>query len=300
MSVSLSALRVGFVGAGAMGGPMVRRLLAAGAVVAVHDRDAAAVAGLVRQGAIAAATPAAAARQAQVLVVMVHDAEQVDEVLWGQDGAARALPPGAAVWLASTVAPARARAQAERLAAIGCEPVDGPVSGGVSGARSGTLTVMAAGSARALDAAAPVMQACAARVLRVGPPGAGATCKMINQVLTASHLAMAAEALAFGRRAGVDLELLVELVRGSAGNSVMFDKRAPRMVAGEHEPQATLKTFIKDLDIALEAAGQWRFPLPLAAAARDAFGRAAAAGSENDSDTRLLRAYPEAAAEPQP
>jgi 3-hydroxyisobutyrate dehydrogenase len=298
MTASAESPPVGFIGAGAMGGPMARCLLIAGAKLVVHDRDAAAVARLARHGAEPAPSPAAAARQARVLVVVVHDADQVEEVLWGPQGAAASLPRGHVIWLASTVAPDWVRQQGERLAALGLELVDGPVSGGVTAARSGTLTVMAAGTDHALDAAAPVMQACAARVLRVGALGAGATCKMINQVLTASHLALTAEALAFGRRAGIDLGLLTEVIRGSAGNSVMFDKRAPRMVAGDHEPQAALKTFIKDLDIALDAAGRLHFALPLAAAALDAYRRAAAAGSADDSDTHLLRAYPGPAQEP--
>lgn len=298
MTASAEWPPVGFIGVGAMGAPMARRLLAAGARLAVYDLDAAAVHGLARLGAEAAPSPAAAARQAGLLVVMVHDADQVEAVLWGPEGAAPALHRGAVLWLASTLAPDDVRQQGERLAALGLELVDGPVSGGVTAARSGTLTVMAAGTDGALDAAAPVMQACAARVLRVGPLGAGAACKMINQVLTASHLALTAEALAFGRRAGIDLALLTEVIRGSAGNSVMFDKRAPRMVAGDHEPQAALKTFIKDLDIALEAADRLHFALPMAAAALAAYRRAAAAGSENDSDTHLLRAYPGPAPEP--
>lgn len=298
MSAPVALPRIGFIGVGAMGEPMALRLLASGALLAAHDLDADAVARLAAQGAKPADSPASAARDAALLVLMVHDAAQIERVLWGANGAAAALPRGSTVWLGSTVSPAWVCQLGDRLAAERLELVDGPVSGGVTGARSGALTVMASGSAHALETAWPAMQACAAQVLRVGPLGAGSTFKMINQLLTAAHLALTAEALALGREAGIDLELLVDVVRHSAGNSVMFDKRAPRMVAGDHEAQATLKTFMKDLDIALDAARALRVPLPLASAAQAVYARAAALGRAEDSDTQLLRAYAGADATP--
>lgn len=224
-------------------------------------------------------------------MVMVHSAAQVDEVLFGAQGAARALPPQAVVWLASTVTPVYARELAGRLGALGLALVDGPVSGGVDKAADGTLTVMAGGAAASLDRAEPAMQACAARIYRVGDVGAGSTVKMVNQLLTASHIALTSEAIALGARAGVEPAMLVEVIRESAGTSLQFERRAPRMLAGDHTPHSTVHTFLKDLGIVLEAARALDFPLPLASAANQVFTMAAALGHGRDSDTRVMSVY---------
>jgi len=283
--------RVAAVGLGAMGAPMAARLLKAGWAVRAADIDAAARARFAAAGGTACASAAEAAAQADVLLVMVHTAAQADEVLFGAAGAAPALAPRAVVWLASTVTPAYARELAARLAGHGLSLVDGPVSGGVGKAADGTLTVMAGGDAAALDRAGLVMQACAARIYRVGEAGAGSTFKMINQLLTASHIALAAEAVALGARAGIDPALLVEVIRESAGTSVQFERRAPRMLAGDHTPHSTVHTFLKDLGIALDAGRSLDFPLPLAAAANQVFTMAAALGHGRASDTRVVSVY---------
>jgi len=246
---------------------------------------------LAEGGGHAAGTPAQAASGARYAVVVVHDAAQVDAVLSGPDGLLATLPSGAALWLACTVGPDYARALASDLARRGILMLDGPVSGGAVNARRGSLAVLAGGSAEAVAALDPLMRTCATRIHHVGEAGAGSTMKMINQVLVASHIALTAEALALGLKAGVDLPQLVRAVRDSSGNSVMFDKRAMRMVEADHEPQATVGVFLKDLDIALEAAGTLAQPAPMARAARQVFGLAQAQGLAAASDTRLFDIY---------
>lgn len=274
---------------------MAARLAEAGHRVRGFDIAPAARDRLVAAGGMAAESPADAAADAAALVVMVHDARQAREVLFGAQGAASALRRGAVVWLACTVAPDDARAIGNELAAQGLDLdldlVDGPVSGGVTGAQGGSLTVMAGGSARAIDTLAPVFAACATRVFPVGPVGAGSTVKLVNQLLVASHIALTAEALALGARADVDPAMLIEVITASAGNSVQFQKRAPRMAGGDHEPQSTVNIFLKDLGIALDAARSLQFPVPLASAAHQVFTMAAGAGFARQSDTNVLRVY---------
>jgi 3-hydroxyisobutyrate dehydrogenase len=285
------ARTVGLVGMGAMGGAMVGPLVDAGFAVRGCDIDAAAVARCEARGGAAAASPADAARDAAVLVLMVHDSAQVERVLFGERGAVAAMHPGAAVWLASTVTPAFARGLAVQLEGHGLHVVDGPVSGGVTGAESGELTVIAGGSAAALAACAAVMEACATRVFRVGDAGAGSTVKMINQGLVAAHIALTAEAIVLGAGAGVDLRQLVDVIVHSAGNSRMFEKRAPRIVAGDHARHSTIATFLKDLQIVLDTARGLDCRMPLVAAAQHVFDAAALAGHGADSDTMIVRAY---------
>lgn len=274
-----------------MGGAMAARLCAAGHQVHGFDPDAAAMRRLAAYGGRAATSPADAAAGAQVALLMVHDQLQAEHVLFGADGAAAALPEGAVVWLACTVTADGARALHKRLDSIGLAMVDGPVSGGVTGAQAGELTVIAGGSEAALNAARMAMQACASAVHHVGPVGSGSTVKMINNLLAASHVALAAEALAFGVRAGVTPKKLIEVVAQSSGSSRMFDKRAPRMAAGDHSPQATVKIFLKDLRIALDTAHGLGFPTPLAATAHQVFTMAAGLGHLDASDTLLMRVY---------
>ncbi len=286
-----SAGQVGFIGLGAMGGAMAAQLLTGGYSVTGYDIDPAAQGRHARRGGTVAASPAAAADRADILVLMVHDASQVEDVLFGEKGAAPALPEKSTVWMASTVTPAFAIALGPRLAVFGVRLIDGPVSGGMTGAEAGTLTVIASGTADALAAGEGVMKACSGQVFRVGDLGAGSTIKMVNQVLTAAHIALAAEALALGVRAGVDPRVLIDVITRSAGSSRMFEKRAPRMVEGDHVPQSTLNTFLKDLGIALATARGLDFPVPLAEATRRIFSMAADLGHPGDSDTTVLRVY---------
>ncbi|KCV65905.1 NADP oxidoreductase coenzyme F420-dependent [Bordetella bronchiseptica 99-R-0433] len=284
--------RIGFIGLGAMGGPICGHLAAAGHDVAAYDIRPTAVDAAVARGARPAASLREAASDAQLLVLMVHNAAQADAVLFGQGGAAAALPAGAVVWLASTVAPAYARGLQASLRERGFGMVDGPVSGGATGAQAGTLTIMVSGDAPSLRVAEPAMRACSSVIHQVGEEaGAASTVKLVNQLLTASHIALTAEALALGARAGVDPDVLVQVISQSAGASLQFEKRAPRMAAGDHAPQSTVDIFLKDLEIALDAARALRFPVPIAASAHQVFSMAAGAGDGPNSDTTVLRVY---------
>lgn len=270
---------------------MAHRLIEAGHDVAGCDIDAQAMERLAARGGRRGKTPADAAAGAAIVVVMVHDAAQVESVLFGPDGVACACRPGAVVWLASTVTPSFARSLVPRLAQHELLFVDGPVSGGATGAEAGALTVIAGGDSVALEASRSAMEACASQVFRVGDAGAGSTVKMINQVLVAAHIALTAEAVSLAVAAGVQPQQLINVITHSAGNSKMFEKRAPRIAVGDHTPHSTLDTFLKDLGIALESAREFGSAMPMAGAAHGVFAAAAADGHGRDSDTLVVRAY---------
>jgi 3-hydroxyisobutyrate dehydrogenase len=241
---------------------------------------------------LAAASAREAAEGAGVLVVMVRDAAQARAVLLDADcGAVHSLARGSVVWLACTVAPADAKSLAADLAAHGLPMVDGPVSGGATGAEAGTLSIMAGGDTAAVERLRPVMAACGGKIFHVGEAGAGSGIKLINQILTASHIALSAEAVSLCRRLAIDPDLMIEVVTQSAGNSVQFQKRAPRMAHGDHARQSTVNIFLKDLRIALNGAADAGARAPMAEAAYATFGRAAALGLGEESDTRVLSAY---------
>ncbi|MDI9549285.1 MAG: NAD(P)-binding domain-containing protein [Chloroflexota bacterium] len=286
---------VGFIGLGAMGMGMARSLLRAGFDVRGYDVNPAAVEAFRTDGGKAAESAADAARQAGVLIVMVLNAEQADDALFGSGNAAAALQaagPSPLVILCSTVSPAYAQRTAQRLAGMGIAYLDAPVSGGVTRAAEGALSVMASGSPQAFDEAAPVLDALSANVYRLGDaPGQGSAMKLVNQVLAGIHTAAAAEAIAFGAKLGIDPKQAYDVICSSAGASWMFEDRVPHILAGDYTPRSAIEIWIKDLGIILDAGKENRFPLPLAATAHQLFMMAAAAGYGRLDDSAVVKVF---------
>jgi 3-hydroxyisobutyrate dehydrogenase-like beta-hydroxyacid dehydrogenase len=191
-----------------------------------------------------------------------------------------------------TVAPEAARGLAARLAPSGILLLDAPVSGGAVAAEAGTMTVMASGSEAAFDRAAPVLAAIGDKVWRLGDaPGVGSTVKMVNQLLAGVHIAVAAEAMALGIRAGADPQTLYDVISSSAGSSWMFRNRVPHILAGDDTPLSAVNIFVKDLGIVLDQARALTFPLPLASAAHQLFLAAAAHGDGARDDAFVIRVW---------
>ncbi|MCU0983410.1 MAG: NAD(P)-dependent oxidoreductase [Acetobacteraceae bacterium] len=237
-------MRVAVIGLGAMGLPMARRLVAAGHEVSAWDasdqRRAAA-------GGIPLSEAAAKGAEA-VLLSLPHDAA----VMAVAEAVLAASPaPGAVVIDCSTVAPETPRRLAPRFAEAGFAWIDAPVSGGPAGAAAGTLTVMVGGEAAALARAKPVVDAIAGKVVHVGGPGAGAVAKLVNNLLVASHLLTAAEALRIGRLAGVETSALLAVVNGASGRSAATEVNFPRWIAsGSFDSGFTAGLMRKDLRLA--------------------------------------------------
>jgi L-threonate 2-dehydrogenase len=284
-------VRVGFIGLGAMGAPMALNLAKTGHAVRAFDIRPGAADALSAAGGHAALSAADAARDAELLWLMVVSGDQVEAVLF-DGGAAAALPAGAIVVAACTQAPAQAQRTAERLAAMGLTMLDAPVSGGVQGATAGTLTIMASGEATALERARPVFDAVGQRTFDVGrEPGLGSTAKMINQLLCGVHIAAAAEAMHMAERAGVSLATMHEIISVSAGNSWMWGDRGPRMMQVDPPVTSAVDIFVKDLGIVLDQGKLMRQGLPLSAAAMQMFLAASGLGHGKADDSQVIRAY---------
>ncbi|MGD9509426.1 MAG: L-threonate dehydrogenase [Geminicoccaceae bacterium] len=280
------------IGLGAMGLGMARSLLRAGVAVRGCDLRAEARATLAAAGGSPAETAAEAAQDAEIVVVTVVNAAQAEAVLLGPQGALTAMAPGGVVVLSSTVPAADARALAAKVAAEGRLFLDAPMSGGTIAAEEGRLTFMASGAPAAFAAAEPAMGAMAGTVYRLGDePGIGSTVKSVNQLLAGVHIAAAAEAMAFGVRAGADPRTLYEVITNSAGNSWMFANRVPHMLDGDYTPRSAVEIFVKDLGLVLDAGRSLRFPLPLAAAAHQLFLMAAAAGLGQADDAAVVKVF---------
>ncbi|MHC2106329.1 MULTISPECIES: NAD(P)-dependent oxidoreductase [unclassified Methylobacterium] len=287
----MAVSRLAFVGLGAMGLPMAGHLVAAGFSVRGYDVRAESRAALAAAGGELAGTLAQAADGADALVLMVVNAAQAEDVLFGQ-GALDALAPDGIVVLMATCPPGAVEAIAARVSATGRRFVDAPVSGGVVGAKAAKLTIMAAAPAATLAEIRPLLDALGDRIFHVGErPGQGATVKAVNQLLCGVHIAAAAEAMALAGRVGVDLAVVLEILSGSSASSWMLRDRGPRMLEGEPEVTSAVDIFVKDLGIVLEAGRSAGAALPLAALAHQLFVSTSGRGDGTADDSQVVRAY---------
>ncbi|MBB4184332.1 3-hydroxyisobutyrate dehydrogenase [Sinorhizobium terangae] len=280
------------IGLGSMGFGMAQALKRAGLAVVGYDVAPAAVARFIAEGGRGASTLGEAVRDADIVVSVVVNAVQTEAVLFGPEGIASVMKPGAVFISSATMDPAIARDLAQRVEALGFHYLDAPISGGAAKAAKGELTIMASGSARAFAAARPALDAMAAKVYELGDAaGTGAAFKMINQLLAGVHIAAACEAISFAAKQDLNLEKVYEVITASAGNSWMFENRIPHVLAGDYTPLSAIEIFVKDLGIVQDMARAERYPVPLVAAALQMYLAASGAGMGRDDDSSLARLY---------
>ena len=285
-------MNVGLIGLGAMGRGVAANLLAKGYDVVGYDVSEAALTWLREQGGTPVASLAELARQVRIVISLVVDAQQTEDVLFGDGGLVGRLPDGAVFIACSTMDPGYVRQLGERLQAHAIALVDAPVSGGAVGAVAGTLTVMGSGAREAFDEVRPVLETFGRNVHYLGPAGAGAQMKVLNQLLCGVHLAAAGEALAFAKRQGLPLDLTLEILSSGAGSSWMLKDRGPRMVAGRFDTvTSAVDIFVKDLSLVLDATRAARFPAALAHAAYLAFIETTSRGMGALDDSAVTTHY---------
>ena len=256
--------RIGYVGVGLMGLPMVQRLLSRGYVVAAHDVLPARTSAAAAAGARAAASPAEAARDTDFVLLNLPTTEAVELAVFGPGGVATALRRPQLVIDFSTVKVDRGRAFATRLReATGCGWVDAPVSGGPPASGAGTLTVMAGGDPGDLERVRSLMADLAARFTAMGPSGAGLVAKMLNQLIVGCGHAVMAEALLLAEAAGIDAARVPECLAGGHADGTLLQKLYPRMVARDFAPQGYARQLLKDLEMVNEFAGGLKAPVPM-------------------------------------
>ena len=284
--------KAGVIGLGSMGLGVARTLLKKGFEVHAYDVRPEVSKAFAKEGGVAAKSPADVGRNVPVVIVLVVNADQTNEVLFGKDGAASTLAKGSVVIASSTVAPEFAIDLGKRLDAKGLMLIDAPVSGGAARAAKGELSIMGSGSKAAYKKAGAVLKAIAVKVYELGPDaGTGSKVKMINQLLAGVHIAVAAEAMALAIRAGADPKVVYEVISNSAGSSWMFQNRVPHILDGDYTPLSAVNIFVKDLGIVLDSAKKMTFPLPLTAAAHQLFIGAAGAGLGYEDDISVVKMY---------
>jgi len=280
-------MEIAWIGTGIMGAPMARRLLQAGHRVRAYNRSAEKARALLTDGAIVAADAAEAARGAELVFIMVSDTPDVE-------GVAAKLEPvlarGQIVIDMSTIAPDAERKIAARLAELGADYLDAPVSGGETGAIEGTLAIMVGGAEAAFDRARPLFDLLGKRVTHMGPVGAGQTTKLANQIAVAVTLEAAAEALLFARNGGLDPARVIEAIGAGAAGSWQLNNLGPKIVAGDYRPGFFVQLMRKDLRLVNEAARENRLALPGLALMTSMFNAASALGHDRDGTQAVAAA----------
>ncbi len=280
-------MEIAWIGTGIMGAPMARRLLKAGHHLRVFNRSPEKARPLIDEGAVMAPEAAAAAEGAETIFIMVPDTPDVENVIGKVEPS---LARGQLVLDMSTIAPEAERRIAERLAALGVDYLDAPVSGGETGAIEGTLTIMVGGSDGAFNRASPLLELLGKRITYMGPAGAGQTTKLANQIAVALTLEAASEALLFGARGGLDPAKVLEAIGAGAAASWQLSNLGPKIIAHDYRPGFFVKLIRKDLRLVTEAANQNGIALPGLKMMTSMFNATAALGHDLDGTQALADA----------
>jgi 3-hydroxyisobutyrate dehydrogenase len=281
---------IAFIGLGAMGAPMADNLLTAGFVLRVFNRTPARAEPLLARGAQRCASPADAARGADFVVSMVADDEATREVMLGADGVVAAAASGTIIIDCSTNSPAMVREVSRAAAARGVAHLDAPVSGSIAQSRGRELVFMVGGPQASFDAAKPLFDAMGRMARRMGDAGAGATIKLINNMLSGTMSAALAEAMSVSEAAGLDAEATRAILSEGGAGSRLVKTKIPKMAARDFTPQFQLGLMEKDLRYFLGLAQALDRPVPVASLVRTQLQAARRAGL-GTQDVSAIFAY---------
>jgi 3-hydroxyisobutyrate dehydrogenase len=292
--------KIAFLGLGVMGAPMAGHLARAGHRVTVWNRTSARVGEWLERHAgldVATTAPAAeAAREQDVVLTCVGNDDDLAGVVLGDAGVLAAMAPGSLYVDHTTVSPAIAQRIANEAQQRGVLALDAPVSGGQAGAETGQLAIMCGGSAEAMAAAQPILEAYAARIVHIGEPGAGQACKAVNQVCIAGVLAGLSEGVRFAQAAGLDPDKVLEAISGGAAQSWQMVNRWSTMTQGQFDFGFALDWMRKDLAIALGEAKAHGLDLPVTALVDRFYAEVQALGGGRQDTSALIRHLPEVSA----
>jgi 3-hydroxyisobutyrate dehydrogenase len=257
-----AATRIGWIGTGVMGSSMCGHLLTAGYRVTVHSRTPSKAQPLLARGAQWAESPRAVAAESDVLFTMVSFPQDVRTVYFSETGILAGAQLGSVLVDMTTTDPALSREIAERATAKGLSAIDAPVSGGDVGARNATLSIMVGGDRKAVQAVMPLFELLGKKIVHQGGPGSGQHAKLCNQIVIAGTMVGVCESLLYGYKAGLDLNRMLDSIRGGAAACWTLDNLAPRILQRNFDPGFFVEHFIKDMGLALEESKRMGLVLP--------------------------------------
>jgi 3-hydroxyisobutyrate dehydrogenase-like beta-hydroxyacid dehydrogenase len=289
--VSVGDRELGFVGLGNMGGAMVEAFLKGGYRVSVYDIDPAAAAALEPLGAREAPGPRSLAAQADVILTSLPDARAVRAVYLGEEGLISGARPGTVLVELSTIDPATIEEIERAVSEQGAVLLDVPVSGSPAEARRGELVLTAGGDREALEVVEPILKCLGRTVQYVGPAGAAKIVKIVNNMMTMGNVLVAAEAFSIGVKAGIDPDLLFEVLSRSGGRSHHFTKRFPNALAGDFKPGFSVALGEKDLGLALDLSRSLGMPSPTTGLVRQMYRIAMSEGLSSEDIVAVLQLF---------
>lgn len=264
-------MKIGFIGLGIMGKPMVKNLIKGGYTdVLVNGRHQDVLDELAALGAVSA-TYQEIGEQCDVVMTMLPNSPQVKEVMLGKNGVAAFMKPGTVYIDMSSINPVATKEVAAVLAEKNIDMIDAPVSGGEPKAIDGTLSFMVGGKEEVVEKYKPLLETMGSSVVRCGEIGAGNTTKLANQIIVACNIQALSEALILAKKAGVDPELVFKAIRGGLAGSTVMDAKAPMMLSGNDKPGFKIDLHIKDLNNALDCAHSVGAPVPMTAEVQEIF-----------------------------
>lgn len=269
---------IGWIGTGVMGAPMAGHLLAAGHRVTVFNRTRSRADELVAAGATWADAPSVLAASSDIVITMLGYPSDVRETLLGEGGVVQAMRPGALLIDMTTSEPSLAVEIAQTAAEHNVQALDAPVSGGDVGARNAALVIMVGGDGDAFERARPIFDVLGRLAVLHGGPGSGQHTKMVNQIAIASGMVAMCEAMLYARKAGLDVERVIDTIKDGAAGSWSLANYGPRLLRDDLEPGFKIDHFVKDLGIALAEARRMRLPVPGTALAHQLYVAAQAQG----------------------
>lgn len=287
----LKQLKIGFIGTGVMGKSLVKHLLNANHEVIIYTRTKEKAADLVKEGAKMASSPSEVAQQVEVLFTMVGYPHDVEEVFFGDNGIFQIDNTNLTVIDMTTSTPTLAKKIDEKAKEKGMLSLDAPVSGGDIGAQLGKLSIMCGGEEATFDKVLPILNLFGETILYQGTAGAGQHTKMCNQITIATGMIGVCEALAYGRRSGLDLDQVLRSISTGAAGSWSLSNLAPRMIVGNYEPGFYIKHFVKDMRIALEEADKMGLTLPGLTLAKSLYEDLMNEGYAENGTQALINSY---------
>jgi 3-hydroxyisobutyrate dehydrogenase len=282
--------KVGFIGLGIMGMPMVHNLIKAGFEVTVYNRTTSKAEQMVSEGAKKADSPKELAEKCPVVITIVSDTPDVESVILGENGIIDGIKPDSVVIDMSTISPQATQKIAAYLKEKGAHMLDAPVSGGEQGAINGTLSIMVGGDAKIFERCQPILEAMGKNVVHVGSNSMGQTVKLMNQILVAGTLNAVVEALLFAQKSGVDLEKAIEAVKGGAAASWQLANLAPRIIRRDFQPGFMIDLMQKDLNLIMGAAEAVKMPLPVTSFIHQMYYSLQSAGEGKSGTQALVKA----------
>lgn len=284
-------MKVGFIGLGIMGKPMVRNLLKAGHEVVVFDVMQENVEEAASAGAVPAQSSKAVAQQCKTIITMLPNSPHVKAAVMGENGVLEGAQEGSILIDMSSIAPLASQEISRACAGKGVKMIDAPVSGGEPKAIDGTMSIMAGGEKEVFDQVYDLLMVMGGSAVHCGDIGAGNTTKLANQVIVALNIAAVSEAFMLSTKAGVDPVKVFDSIKGGLAGSTVMNAKVPMITAGNFNPGFKIDLHIKDLNNALETGHGVGAPLPMTALAMEMLQTLRADGCGQEDHSAIAKYY---------